>query len=221
MLLAKEDVADLAPLVRRAASLDRSSLVRLRRTSERISALVRLPFGVLAARTIVLDQRSAVGVEDVAVRCSDLLAWLDGEYADPPEQRDAEWRSGLPPTSGWQRVDTVPEAVVRPLVRAGALALHEAAAREGVPGAQPRAEVADALLDSVVLTVTDGARSVEVTLRSLSAVTRLGFLPQGSSIAIDVAGRWVRVAAGYGSVYSERPGSGLVLTRADHGSKRG
>ena len=221
MLLAKEDVADLAPLVRRAASLDRSSVVRLRRTSEQISALVRLPFGVLAARTIVLDQRSAVGVEDVAVRCSDLLAWLDGEYADPPEQRNAEWRSGLPPTSGWQRVDTVPEAVVRQLVRAGALALQEAAAREGVPGAQPRAEVADALLDSVVLTVTDGARSVEVTLRSLSAVTRLGFLPQGSSIAIDVAGRWVRVAAGYGSVYSERPGSGLVLTRADHGSKRG
>lgn len=219
MRLAKDDVADLAPLVRRAASLDVSGLVRLRRTSEQISALVRLPFGVLAARTILVDQRTAVVVEDVAMRCSDLLAWLDGEYADPPEQRDAEWRSGLPPTSGWQRVDTVPEAVVRPLVRVGALALQEAAARESVPGAQPRAEVADALLDSIVLTVTDGAHSVEVTLRSLGAVTRLGFLPHGSSIAIDVAGRWVRIAAAYGSVYAERPGSGLALTRADRGGK--
>jgi hypothetical protein len=53
--------------------------------------------------------------------------------------------------------------------------------------------------------------SVEITLRTLSALTRMGFLPRGSHAAIDVAGRWVRVAAAYGSVYAERPGAGLTV----------
>lgn len=211
MTLLREHVADLAPLVRRVVSLDRSSLVRLRRYGGRVSAVVRLPFGVLAARTVALEESSA-DVEDVTVRSGELLAWLDGETDDPPQPRDTEWRSGLPPISGWKRIDTVPDRDVRPLVRSGALALQEAARREGVPGAQPRAEVADALLDSVVLTVADASLRVEVTLRTLSAVTRLGFLPAGSYIAVDVAARWVRVAAAYGSVYAERPGASLGLT---------
>jgi hypothetical protein len=106
----------------------------------------------------------------------------------------------------------VPDEVVRGLVRSGAQALKQAAEREGVPNAQPRAEVADALLDSVVLTVEDGGQSVQLTLRTLSALTRMGFLPRDSHIAVDVAGRWTRIAAAYGSVYAERPGSGLGLT---------
>ena len=80
-----------------------------------------------------------------------------------------------------------------------------------MPGAQPRAEVADALLDSVVLTVSNEAVAVGITLRTLSALTRLGFLPAGSHIAVDLAGRWIRVAAAYGSVYAERPGLGLIV----------
>jgi hypothetical protein len=99
---------------------------------------------------------------------------------------------------------------VRPLVRAGALTLKEAADREGLPGAQPRAEVADAVLDSVVLTVEEGNARAEVTLRALSALTRMGFLPRGGAVHVDVAGRWIRLAAPYGSVYLERPG-GLTL----------
>jgi len=97
-------------------------------------------------------------------------------------------------------------------VRSGAIALKDAAAREGVPGAQPRAEVADALLDSTVLTVDDehGA-TAEITLRALSALTRMGFLPRGGQAHIDVAGRWIRVVGGYGTVLIERPGAGLGL----------
>jgi hypothetical protein len=109
--------------------------------------------------------------------------------------------------------------VIRPLVRQGALALKDAAAREGVPGAQPRAEVADALLDSVVLTVTGGpdARAgtgdatAAVPLRALSALTRMAFLPRGGAAHVDVAGRWIRLAARNGSVHLERPGGGLTL----------
>jgi hypothetical protein len=205
----REDLVEVAPLLRRAISLDRSALTRIRGAGDRVSALVRLPFGVLAARTVVVD--GPLPDIDTTVRADDLVAWLDGDRAEPPDARDAQWRSGLPPTSGWQRIDTVPDTDVRSLVRSGAQALHDAAEREGVPGAQPRAEVADALLDSVVVTVSNGTRSAEITLRTLSALTRLGFLPEGSHIAVDIAGRWIRVAAPYGSVYAEGPGLGLTV----------
>ena len=99
-----------------------------------------------------------------------------------PIEPDA-WRATVPPDTGWLRVEIVPDDVVRGLVRQGALTLKEAAEREGMPGAQPRAEVADALLDSVVLTATKDADRVEVSLRSLSALVRMGFLARGSHLA--------------------------------------
>jgi hypothetical protein len=202
-------LADLAPVLRRATSLDPRSLARFKLTGEAAMVLVRLPFGVLVSRTV----RTATARDepvDVAVRAAAALAWLEDGAAVPPVE-DAAWRTGLPPNSGWRRLETVPDDVVRGLVRRGARALAEAAEREGVPGAQPRAEVADALLDSVVLTVTDeDGRSAEVTLRCLSAMTRMAFLPRGGRVHVDVAGRWVRVVGEYGSVYLERPG-GLVL----------
>jgi hypothetical protein len=205
----RPDLDEIAPLLRRAISLDPSALTRIRRNEARVTALVRLPFGVLAARTIVVDPSDAIA--DSTFRADEVLGWLDGERAEPPARRDADWRGAVPPSTGWQRIDTVPDTDVRPLVRAGALTLKETAEREGLPGAQPRAEVADALLDSTVLTVSDDNQTVPVTLRTLSALTRLGFLPRGSYVAVDVAGRWIRVAAAYGSVFAERPGLGLTL----------
>jgi hypothetical protein len=208
--LSRDDVVELAPLVRRTVDLDPAALVRVRRDRSHVSLLVRLPFGVLAARTVEVD---GDGPDlDVTVRGGELLSWVDGATDEPPESRDALWRGGSPPRSGWQRVDRVPDADIRPLVRSGALTLKEAADREGVPGAQPREAVADALLDSVVLTVSGEGHTVEITLRTLSALTRLGFLPRDSHAAIDVAGRWIRVAAAYGSVYAERPGATLAVT---------
>ena len=134
-----------------------------------------------------------------------------GRQRREPAARDAAWRGGTPPEHGWHRIEPVPDTELRPLVRTGALTLKEAAEREGVPGAQPRQEVADALLDSVVLTVRDQGYSAEVTLRTLSALTRMGFLARDSHAAIDVAGRWIRVVGAYGTVYAERPGAGLTL----------
>lgn len=200
---------ELAPVLRRAVSLDARSLARIRLGGGAATALVRLPFGVLVSRTVEAPVRD--GSSDVTARAADLLAWLDGDTDELPAPRDVEWRAGLPPSSGWSRLETVPDDVVRPLVRSGALALRDAAIREGVPGAQPRAEVADALLDSTVLTVEDDAGTrAEVSLRALSALTRMGFLPRGGHTRVDVHGRWVRVVAEYGTVYLERPG-GLTL----------
>lgn len=220
LVTVRDALDELAPVLRRAASLDPHTVARIRVADGRAAVLLRLPFAVLVGRTVEVPRDSGAvdggavdgGPVDVAVRAAELLAWLDGEAADLPSARDAEWRGGLPPVTGWHRVDMVPDDVIRGLVRSGALTLQQAAERDGIPGAQPRAEVADALLDSVVLTVSgDPGPQVEITLRLLSALTRMGFLPRGSHASVDVAGRWLRVAAAYGSVYAERPGAGLNL----------
>lgn len=203
-------LADLAPVLRRAGNLDPRALARLRLVGRSATVLVRLPFGVLVSRTIVAADRPTS--LDLAVRAAEALDWLDGTSPEPPTGRDAEWRSGLPPIAGWRRVESVPDDVIRGLVRKGALALKDAAAREGVPGAQPRAEVADTLLDSIVLTVDDDAGTrAEVSLRALSALTRMAFLPRGGHAYVDVAGRWIRVVAEYGSVHQEHPGQTLGI----------
>lgn len=208
---ARAALAELAPVLRRAVSLDPRSVARIRVGAGTAAAFVRLPFQVLVSRAIRCHPDLS-GI-DVTVYATELLAWLDNESNNQPEPHDELWRSGLPPSAGWRRIDTVPDAVVRELVRAAALTLKQAADRDGVPDAQPRAEVADALLDSVVLTVTgDDLPTAEITLRVLSAVTRMGFLPRDSHIAIDVAGRWTRVAAEYGSVFVERAGLSLNLS---------
>jgi hypothetical protein len=227
-VLAPDDRAalvELAPVLRRAVALDPGSLARLRLDPARATVLVRLPFGVLVSRTVESGRpRPPV---DVTVRAADAIGWLDadsegrgdGAPVAAPQPRDAEWRSGLPPARGWRRIETVPDGVIRELVRAGASALRDAADREGVPGAQPRAEVADALLDSAVLTVSeDGgattatvATTAAVTLRALSALLRMGFLPRGGAVHVDVVGRWVRVVAEFGTVYLERPGQSLLV----------
>jgi hypothetical protein len=214
-------LTELVPLMRRTADLDPRSLVRVRVRPSVASALVQLPFGVLIGRRIAGEFGDAF---DATFATAQLLDWLDQTdepnpvgRTQPPPTRDLDWRGGLPPESGWRRVETVPDDIVRGLVRKGALTLKEAAQREGIPGAQPRAEVADALLDSVVLTIADEqsptSAPVEVTLRLISAVVRVGFLARDSHLAIDVAGRWLRLAASYGSAYAERPGQALGLLR--------
>ena len=147
------------------------------------------------------------------MRAADLLAWLDDATPRAAGAARREWRTGAAAGRGWRRIETVPDDVVRGLVRSGALALKEAAEREGVPGAQPRAEVADALLDSVVLTVTDDDRRAapRSPLRALSALTRMGFLPRGGAAHVDVAGRWVRVVARVRHRLPRTPGRSLVL----------
>lgn len=208
--LTRADLLEFSPVLRRAVTLDPAGLARVRASKDQVAVLVRLPFGVLVARTLAAHG-DGHGL-DATVRAAELLAWLDGDGCAVPEPRDSEWRSGLPPASGWRRIDSVPDDVVRGLVRAGAQAFKDAATREGVPGTQPRAGVADTLLDSVVLTVTTdgGGPSAAITLRTLSALTRMGFLPQDSHVVVDIAGRWTRIAAEYGSVYSEREGLGLL-----------
>jgi hypothetical protein len=214
----RDEIVELLPLVRRVAGLDPDVLVRLRGEPATIQLLARLPFDVLVARTVPRAPALASlnPSFDHVLRAAELVEWSDAHRGDPPPRYDLQWRGSPPPAQGWRRVDTVPSAVVRHLVQAGAQTFRDAAQREGVPGAAPRAAVSDALLDSVVLTVSADASPdrAEVTLRMISALARMGFLAEQSAVTVDVSGRWTRVAAAYGSVYAERPGATLGVIRS-------
>jgi hypothetical protein len=191
------DWAELAPLLRRALGLDPAAAVRLVAGSGTRTAWVQLPFGVLAARAVHAEEAADV---DLATSAQAALNWVDAGAGAPP-RTDLLWQGSLPPRTGWQRLDRVPDAAIRDVVRTGAREI------KALGGTAPRTE--QALLDAVVLTVADGARHAEISLRAAAALTRMGFLPRESEAAVDVAGRWTRLAALYGSIYAERSGAAL------------
>lgn len=189
-LVPQGQLADFVPLAERAVSVDADSLIRFRAAEQAVAGFVRLPYDVLAGRTVAAEP---AGAFDVTVAAADFLHWMD-RTGPVPAGRDAHWLSALPPRLGWRRVDVVPDSVVRDRVRSGALLAGGATSRQGQ----------ESLLASVVLTaVADGGSpEVQVRLGALTALTRMGFLPRGGEAAIDIAPGWVRVAAGYGSTYT-------------------
>ncbi|HTZ44385.1 MAG TPA: hypothetical protein VMB79_11030 [Jatrophihabitans sp.] len=186
MNLSRELLADFAPMAERAVSADAGTLLRLRAHGQTVSGFVRLPYEVLAGRTIM----AASEPFDLTCSAADFLAWQGGTGPEPARQ-DVRWLTGLPPRAGWQRVEVVPDAAVREVVRSGAALAPSATTRAGQ----------EALLDSIVLTARSDSRTVEVPLGPLSALVRMGFLPPDGQAAVDTAPGWIRVAAVYGSTY--------------------
>jgi hypothetical protein len=193
-------LAAAAPMLHRAHQMDAGTLARVEVRAGTGTVLLRLPFDVLVSRAVAVPERT--GTFNATARAGDLLGWLEGTLAGPLQRRDTEWRGGRPPLQGWRRVDTVPEQVVRDLVQQGKRTLDAAT------GSRPPRALTNALLDTVVLTVSaEDQPDVPVTLRSLTALVRMGFVPPGSHVAVDTAGRWQRVAARFGSAYAERADS--------------
>ncbi len=186
----RDGLRDFAPLAERALSVDGDALIRFRAGGGRVGGFVRLPYEVLAGRTL-----EVVGVDkpsDNTVSAKDFLVWLDGDGSAEPAPADAHWLSGLPPRLGWRRIERVPDTAIREVVRSGALLAQGTDTR---PGQQ-------ALLDSIVLTAQpESGPPVRVPLSALSALTRMGFLPRGGEAAVDTAAGWIRLAAAYGSTY--------------------
>jgi hypothetical protein len=191
--------AELTPLVRRAAALDQDTMVRLTGSGGVLTVWVALPFDVLASRTVPAPP--GIADIDLAAAAGETLSWLDGVRREPPVRLDLRWRGALPPRQGWRRLDVVPDSAIRDVVRAGAREI------KSLGGTAPRRE--QALLDAVVLTVAGDSAEAKITLRVAAALTRMGFLPRESQAGVDVVGRWIRLAGGYGAVYAEQPGTGL------------
>lgn len=213
------DTGDLAAFLGRAAALDPAVLVRLRAldVGERryLAAYTRPPLGVLVSRSVRghLDQ----GRDDVTVAAADLADALtastdaDGERVVPlPPPRDGQWRGTLPPASGWRRLDTVPLAVLRQLVESGVASFTAGRAEYTDPKAGQ--SVADQLLDADALTVADSTHQAVLPLRVPHAAWRMGFFGDSDNggCPVSVAGRWVRLAAPYGSVFKDSAAPGLL-----------
>jgi hypothetical protein len=188
-LVAPAQLTDFVPLAERAVAIDPASMIRFRAAEQTVAGYVRLPYDVLAGRTLTAEP---AGSFDITVAAADFVRWVEQAGAVPPG-KDAHWLSPLPPRRGWRRVDVVPDSVIRGLVRSGA---------ELAAGATSR-QSQESLLASVVLTAAagDGSPDVQVRLGALTALTRMGFLPRDSEVGIDVGQGWIRVAAGYGSTY--------------------
>jgi hypothetical protein len=197
--------------------IDANLAVRLRGDARHIRLLAWLPTKALVGVTVRSD-RPAAGAVDMVTGAGWLAAWLAGELpagAAPP-RRDAEWLTPVPPQDGWRRLEILPGAVVRDLVRQGAAA-HADAARLDLG-----ARAADSLLDTPVVKVAAADSHAEITNRSLSALVAMGFLPgagdrdsQGSDdrdeVAVAVRGRWTRVSTVRGSVFAANRSDGLGL----------
>lgn len=200
--LDRDELIEMAPLVRRVARLEPATAVRLRRHGDRLSLLARLPSGALIGRTVATAAGQPL---DRTVRCGLLLQWLDGEHAPAPEAMDAAWSGACPPVHGWQRVDSVPAHVARGLVRKGA-EVHQQAADLALGG-----RAAQTLLQTPVLTVAGAGLSAPLSNRELSAIISMGFLPVDGEIVVARSGRWTRAAARFGSAFSEDVRGGLNL----------
>jgi hypothetical protein len=209
-------LADFAPMAERAVSIEATAVLRLRGGPGRVAGFVRLPYDVIAGRSLAVPAATPPAATppastppagtppastppaafDATVSAAEFLRWLqapseDARVEKPLTRMDAHWLSPLPPGSGWQRIEVVPDSAVREVVRSGALLAKDTTTRVGQ----------QALLDSIVLRVHSLDRAVEVPLSALSGLTRMGFLPRQSSAAVDVAPGWLRVAAPFGSTY--------------------
>jgi hypothetical protein len=200
-------LSELAPMLRRIEVLDSGSAVRLRvepGTDPAVTAFVNLPFGVLVSRTIQVQRIEEPAAVNRTSTLSDLVAWLLGEGPEPA-RRDELWRSGLPPAVGWRRLDAVADSIIRDCVRDGALAVRDLGDQAG-EGEQVRQPAIEALLDSVVLTVSSDQPGepviAPIPLRTLSALTRMGFLARDSQVGVDVCRGWIRVTGRFGAAYA-------------------
>lgn len=201
MLADRAQLTDFGPLAERALSIEPDSMIRLRAAEARVSGYVRLPYEVLAGRTIAVTSSATDGPSDLTVSARDFLGWLDG--GAEPARKDAHWLSALPPKAGWQRVELVPDTAIREVVRSGALLARDATNRVGQ----------QALLDAIVLTAQSDQHRIEVPLAPLSALTRMGFLPRDSQAAVDTAPGWLRIAAPHGSTFVSTGKAQLNLLR--------
>jgi hypothetical protein len=197
--------ADAQVFLGRLTHLDRDAVVRLRPAGpDRTVLWARLPWRALVTREVAL-----VTPGDVTLGAAALLA------GDDSAVRDHDWRWPLPPSPGTV-VEEVPAQQLREVAAAAAGTLREVA-ETGLAGRAVGVRmVREALLDHVAIVVETGAgQPAEIPQRLVQAVVRLGFLGAGSDpVRVRLAGRWVGLAARYGTGWLPPPLSPLAIRPA-------
>lgn len=214
---------DLSAFLEHAVRVDASALVRFKQRADGALAAwtTTSGFDTLAGR--VFDAR--VEPTDLCVGAEHLLAALAADptarTVDPGFPMDSSWRGSLPPEQGFEHVDDVPARALVELSAQGAELAKENSTATGPPRS---------LLDQIVLEVDGGGHQVEVPLRSLFALTAMGFIPGASQdaatgqvdptrVAADEPVRvratrsWLRLDARYGSVCLRVGGEISLLVR--------
>ncbi len=203
---------NLVAFLEKAVRLDEAAVVRMRtRADGRVSVWAATGFEALAVRvitgTIVPDDTSAAADQLVAT----LQSASDG-VVDPGFSMDSAWRGALPPDSGFHHVDDVPARVLIDLAQRGAALAKEHGSSHGPPVS---------LLDQEVLHVDGAGDDVSIAMRTVFALTAMGFVPHSgvdpltadvdlTSIDADELVRvratkvWLRLDARYGSVFCRR-----------------
>lgn len=202
--------ADLATFVDHALRLDDAAVIRIRaRSPGLLTAWVATGFDVLASRVVA----GRVRPDDMSVGADALargLANVDATgFVDPGFAMDSAWRGGLPPESGFTHLEDIPARVVVDLARDGAQLAREQGSAHGPPVS---------LLDQEVIEVSSGDVVVGLPMRSVFALTAMGFVAQsaetidaGEMIRVRVSPSWLRIDARFGSVYRRRAHAALML----------
>ena len=209
------DRADALAFIARAARMNEAAVIRLHgRPDGRLGLWTHTGFDVLATRSIV----GASAPDDIVCDAEQLRVALTGAAAgaqvDPGFTFGSAWKGALPPADGYTHVDDVPARSVVELARSGArLARTEGSAHGPATG----------LLDQGVLEVAaaDGQQPVTIILRSVFALTAMGFIRDADGhevtdtsdltriagdepVRVRASAAWIRIDARFGSVYQRR-----------------
>ncbi|WP_305091944.1 hypothetical protein [Prescottella sp. R16] len=199
---------NLAAFVTRALRLDEAAVIRVRRRDdEHVTVWAPTGFDALATRVAA----GSVRPTDLTAAGDVLLSGLTGGTADigVGYAMDSAWRGALPPDTGFVHVDDVPARVLFELARRGADLAQQHAGPQGPP---------TSLLGQKVLEVSGGGVEVTVEMRTVFALSAMGFVPEPAGdtaddtevVRVRAAATWLRLDARYGSICARR-GGGLPL----------
>ncbi|GAB3303763.1 hypothetical protein GCM10027298_21540 [Epidermidibacterium keratini] len=161
-----------------------------------------LVLGVLVRREFsgVLDGAGDISVPASALHTRVEASVSSSEYVELPDSVDAQWRATLPPTSGWTPREDLPVSdVIETLEFAGSqLRGLDDAALDGV---------GDSMLgQTIVMVDRDGPEPVEIPMRLMLAMSRLGFFagaqePGAGVVRIATKGAWTVAATLHGAAF--------------------
>lgn len=217
-------LVDVGAYLARLVRLDPKGVVRVRRESGGHLTLWATPLGLLTRRDVYAELD---GTTDTTMLATELLARVEPAHdtaaarVDLPAARDAAWRASLPPTSGWELVDTVPGTELRrlakqaadtvwatsnPTVSGEALLEHPVllVRRSGAADDQPASATPVAGLGE------SAGDEVQITQRIVQVATRMGFVTD-DDVRVATCGPWLVLAARNGAVY-RRTGAPNLLT---------